>query len=145
MASDSFTGFNNFSNLAITTEGTFTNNSAIDLAGVNQTITANSFNNTGGVVISDTFALSVAGDFDYLANYLGTITTNAFNLQVGGDFSYDDSAKVTAHLEIDSISSDSFVSIISNIIKGTSYRKRKSISSNSSAILKTSCNNTSVA
>ena len=91
-ASDSFTGFNNFSNLAITTEGTFTNNDTIDLAGVNLTITANSFNNTGGVVISDTFALSVAGDFDYLANYLGTITTNAFNLQVGGDFSYDDSA-----------------------------------------------------
>ena len=47
----------------------------------------------GGVVaFQTTFALSVAGDFDYLANYLGTITTNAFNLQVGGDFSYDDSA-----------------------------------------------------
>ena len=91
-ASDSFTGFNNFSNLAITTEGTFTNNDTIDLAGVNLTITADSLNNTGGVVISDTFALSVAGDFDYLADYLGTITTNAFNLQVGGDFSYDDSA-----------------------------------------------------
>ena len=89
-ASDSFTGFINFSNLAITTEGTFTN--TINLAGVNLTITANSFNNTGGVVNADTLALSVAGDFDYLANYLGTITTNAFNLQVGGDFSYDDSA-----------------------------------------------------
>ena len=90
--SDSFTGFNNFSNLAITTDGIFTNNNTIDLAGVNLTITADSLNNTGGVVISDTFALSVAGDFDYLADYLGTITTNAFNLQVGGDFSYDDSA-----------------------------------------------------
>ena len=76
--------------MAITTEGTFTN--TINLAGVNLTITANSFNNTGGVVNADTLALSVAGDFDYLANYLGTITTNAFNLQVGGDFSYDDSA-----------------------------------------------------
>ena len=84
--SDSFSGFNNFSNLAITTEGTFTNNAAIDLAG-NLTITANTFNNTGGVVDVDEFALSVAGDFDY-----GTITANAFNLQVGGDFSYDDSA-----------------------------------------------------
>ena len=31
--STSFSGFNNFSNLAITTEGTFTNNNAIDLAG----------------------------------------------------------------------------------------------------------------
>ena len=43
-ASDSFTNFNNFSNLAITTEGTFTNpaNDTIDLDGVNLTITANS-------------------------------------------------------------------------------------------------------
>ena len=39
--SDSFTNFNNFSNLAITTDGTFTNNDTIDLAG-NLTITANS-------------------------------------------------------------------------------------------------------
>ena len=83
--SNSFSGFNNFSNLAITTEGTFTNNNAIDLAG-NLTITANTFINTVGVV-ADAFTLSVAGDFDY-----GTITANAFNLQVGGDFSYDDSA-----------------------------------------------------
>ena len=90
-ASDSFTGFN-INNLTVSTDGTFTNANTIDLAGVNLTITADSFNNSGGVVISDTFALSVAGDFDYLANYLGTITTNAFNLQVGGDFSYDDSA-----------------------------------------------------
>ena len=88
--SDSFTGFN-INNLTVSTDGTFTNANTIDLDG-NLTITANSFNNSGGVVISDTFALSVAGDFDYLANYLGTITTNAFNLQVGGDFSYDDSA-----------------------------------------------------
>ena len=50
-------------------------------------ITANSFDNSGGVVSADTFSLSVAGNFDY-----GTITTNALNLQVGGDFSYDDSA-----------------------------------------------------
>ena len=45
--SDSFTNFNNFSNLAITTEGTFTNNDTINLAG-NLTITANSFDNSGG-------------------------------------------------------------------------------------------------
>ena len=83
--SNSFSGFNNFSNLAITTEGTFTNNNAIDLAG-NLTITANTFINTVGVV-ADAFTVSVAGDFDY-----GTITANAYNLQVGGDFSYDDSA-----------------------------------------------------
>ena len=36
---------------------------------------------------ADTFALNVAGDFDY-----GTITANIYNLQVGGDFSYNDSA-----------------------------------------------------
>ena len=64
---DSFAGFNNFSNLAITTEGTFTNNNTIDLAG-NLTITANSFANTGGVVSSDTFSLSVAGAFDYASS-----------------------------------------------------------------------------
>ena len=83
--SDSFANFN-FSNLAITTEGTFTNNDTIAPTG-NLTITANSFDNTVGVV-ADAFTLSVAGDF--LNN--GTITANAFNLQVGGDFSYDDSA-----------------------------------------------------
>ena len=85
----SFSGFNNFSNLAISTDGTFTNNNTINLDG-NLTITANSFTNTGGVLNSDTFALSVAGDFDYTKK--GTITTNAFNLNVGGDFSNNDSA-----------------------------------------------------
>ena len=38
--SDSFNAFNNFSNLAITTNGAFTNNNNIDLAG-DLTITAN--------------------------------------------------------------------------------------------------------
>ena len=41
---------------------------------------------------ADTFALSVAGDFDYVADFNGTITTNAFNLNVGGDFSNNDLA-----------------------------------------------------
>ena len=84
--STTFAGFNNFSNLAISTDGTFTNNDTIALDG-NLAITANSFDNSGGVVSADTFSLSVAGAFDY-----GTVTTNALNLQVGGDFSYDDSA-----------------------------------------------------
>ena len=54
----------------------------------------NSFTNTGGVLSADTVSLSVAGDFDYVAEYLnnGTITTNALNLNVGGDFSNNDSA-----------------------------------------------------
>ena len=52
-----------------------------------------SFNNTGGVISAATFALNVAGDFDYIADYAnGSITANAFNLQVGGDFSNNDSA-----------------------------------------------------
>ena len=81
--SDSFNAFNNFSNLAITTNGVFTNNNNIDLAG-DLTITANTFINTVGVV-ADALTVSVAGDFDY-----GTITANSYNLNVGADFSYDD-------------------------------------------------------
>ena len=59
----------------------------------NAEITTNNFAN-GGTISANTLALSVAGDFDYIADYLnnGSITTNAFNLQVGGDFSYNDSA-----------------------------------------------------
>ena len=88
--STSFTDFNNLSNLAITTEGSFTNNNnTIDLSGDNLTITAASFNNTGGTMISDTLALSVAGDWNYLASYVGSIINNAFNLNVGGDFSFN--------------------------------------------------------
>ena len=60
--STTFNAFNNFSNLAITTNGAFTNNNNIDLAG-DLTITANTFNNTGGVV-ADALTVSVAGDFD---------------------------------------------------------------------------------
>ena len=85
--SDSFTNFTNFSNLTVSTDGAFTNNATINLAG-NLTVTANSFDNSGGVLISDALALSVAGDF----NYEGTITANAYNLNIGGDFSYNDSA-----------------------------------------------------
>ena len=87
-SSASLSGFN-FSNLAISTDGTFTNNATINLIG-NFTITANTFNNnTGGVVDVDTFALSVAGNFDYK----GTITaTNTSNLNVGGNFTYNNSA-----------------------------------------------------
>ena len=80
-------------------DGDFTNNTSIDLVG-NLGITANGFINTGGMVNADTFALSVAGDFDYTTAYLGngTITTNAFNLNVGGNFTYNDASK-RFHLE----------------------------------------------
>ena len=50
-------------------------------------ITTNNFANDGNIS-ADTFALSVAGDFDYTKK--GTITTNSFNLNVGGDFSNND-------------------------------------------------------
>ena len=85
--SDSFTNFNNFSNLTVSTDGAFTNANTINLAGVNLTITANSFDNSGDVV-ADALAVSVTGNFEHS----GTITTNAYNLNIGGDFSYDDSA-----------------------------------------------------
>ena len=84
--STSFSGFNNFSNLAITTDGTFTNNATINLTG-NLYNHSKYIYNTGGVVNADALALSVAGDFDY-----GTITANTFNLNVGGNFSYNNSA-----------------------------------------------------
>ena len=80
-SSTSFSGFN-FSNLAISTDGTFTNNATINPTG-NLTITANSFTNTGGV-FADTFTLSGNGDFDYVNR--GTITANTFNLNVDGNF-----------------------------------------------------------
>ena len=56
----------------------------------NFNVTADNFTNTDGNVLNaDIFALSVAGDFDYVAEYLGngTITTNTLNLNVVGDFS----------------------------------------------------------
>ena len=92
-SSTTLNGFNNFSNLTISTDGVFTNTTTLSLDG-NLGITANTFTNTGEVVSSDTFALSVAGDFDYSSDFLnnGTITTNALNLQVGGDFSNNDAS-----------------------------------------------------
>ena len=59
-------------------------------------ISANSFTNShprgDGNISADTFALSVAGYFDYATDYLnnGNINATNLNLQVGGDFSYND-------------------------------------------------------
>ena len=50
--------------------------------------------NTGGVLNANAFALSVAGDFDYVADFNGTITTNTINLNVGGNFSNNDAAMI---------------------------------------------------
>ena len=45
-------------------------------------------------ISADSFALSVAGDFDYADNYLnnGNIDATTLNFQVGGDFFYDDTS-----------------------------------------------------
>ena len=148
-SSGSFAGFNNFSNLTVTTEGTFTNNDTIILAG-DLEITANSFTNTGRVV-ADTFNLSGAGDFDYVNS--GNITANAFNLTVDGNFSNNNAnsnftwgnnyslnvsgnADITVYSEIESISSD--ISTI-NIIKITSSRKIECICNHPSSISKAIC------
>ena len=61
--SDSFTNFNNFSNLAITTEGTFTNNATI--------------NPTGNLVITTDGAFTNNDTIDLDGNL--TITANSFN------------------------------------------------------------------
>ena len=85
-SSTSFSGFTNFNNLSIITNGSFTNEADLTLNNLNVTA-GNIFQNLNSATInSDTFALSVGGDFDYVADYLtnGTITTNAFNLNVGG-------------------------------------------------------------
>ena len=59
------TGFNN--------SGTISANTTLNTT-VSSTAN-NSFTNTGGVLSADTVSLSVAGDFDYVAEYLnnGTI------------------------------------------------------------------------
>ena len=88
--STTLNGFDNFSNLGVSTDGSFTNNATINPTG-NLTITANTFINTGGVVNVDTFNLSINNDFDYVTGYRsnGTITDSALNLNVAGNFSYD--------------------------------------------------------
>ena len=86
------TGTTTAENLNFTArDGVFNNDTTINLTG-NLGITANSFTNTGGVVSADTFALSVAGNFDYVTEFLnnGTITTDVLNLTVGGNFTNDD-------------------------------------------------------
>ena len=80
--------------LNVTTGGDFTNQVALmqHILDILLNDATGSFTNTGSAS-ADTFTLSVAGDFDYVADYLnGTITTNTFNLNVGGDFSNNDSA-----------------------------------------------------
>ena len=76
----------------------FSNHSYATISANDISISANSFINTStegdGSITTDTFSLSVAGDFDYADNYInnGNIDATALNLQVGGDFSYDDAS-----------------------------------------------------
>ena len=76
----SFSAFNNFSNLAITTDGTFTNNNAIDLAG-NITITANTFINSNNVTAADNLRVVVSNHFN---NSASTLKADNVDIQVTG-------------------------------------------------------------
>ena len=51
-------------------------------------ITADNFLNTGGSMIADTFALSVAGDFDYGSDFLGNGHIDATNLISGNGWGF---------------------------------------------------------
>ena len=85
-------------------DGHFTNDGEISLTG-NLGITANSFINTAQTVSADVFNLSIAEDFDYIADYLnnGTINVAALNLRVEGDFSYDDTTGFVVWQATDSL------------------------------------------
>ena len=69
--------------------GDFTNNT--NILASNLGITADNFINSGGSISADVFALFVAEDFNYGADYLnnGNINATIFDLRVGGDFSYN--------------------------------------------------------
>ena len=87
---------NTNNNFNVSVGDNFYNTDAATISANALTISADSFINNStqgaGNIIADTFALSVAGDFDYVAEFLGNgaITTNALNLNVRGDFSYND-------------------------------------------------------
>ncbi len=96
-----FTNYNSATisadSLNVTAEGDFENFASINadtLLNIALTDAAGSFKNTGGIASADTFKLSVAGDFNYISDFLnnGTINSNSFNLNVGGDFINNDAA-----------------------------------------------------
>ena len=70
-------------------------NSRATISANDLTISANSFFNThiygDGNISTDTLTISVAGNFDYVDDYLnnGNIDATSFNLTIGGNFSYD--------------------------------------------------------
>ena len=67
--------------------GNFINNTTLTTG--NLGITANNFNNTG-TITANKITLSVAGNFDYAADYLNNATANNLDLTVGGNFIYND-------------------------------------------------------
>ena len=91
-SSNFFPGFNNFSDLAITTKGTFTNNHTIGLDG-NLTITADTF--TNNATINPTGNLTIAAD-TFLNAASATINADSFNVTVGNDFSNQSSSTIDA-------------------------------------------------
>ena len=90
----SWTSTINANSFNLTVEEFYNQKNATLNATNNFNVTADNFTNTDGNINADIFSLSVAGDFDYVAEYLGngTITTNTLNLNVGGDFSNNDAA-----------------------------------------------------
>ena len=90
----SWTSTINANSFNLTVEEFYNEKNATLNATNNFNVTADNFTNTDGNINADIFSLSVAGDFDYVAEYLGngTITTNTLNLNVGGDFSNNDAA-----------------------------------------------------
>ena len=96
----------------------------------NTTISADSFNvttdyfyNTGSIT-ADTFALSIAGDFDYASDF-GNIDATNLNLQVGGDFFYDDASN-----DFVWNASDSFIVLGSADITANSFSNSGNITAN---------------
>ena len=123
--------------------GTISTNTNLNTT-VSSTVSG-SFNNTGGEVSADTVSLSVAGDFDYVADFLnnGTISNGALNLTVGGDFSNNDSSSDldwgvndsltvlgSAFVTADSFNNSGFITVNSFDITATDFTNSGTISAN---------------
>ena len=83
--SDSFAGFNNFSNLAITTEGTFTSSVDLDLVG-SLTVKANSIE-ISDTINADTVTFEVPNFVNDFTN-ASTVSSDSLNFILTDDFTY---------------------------------------------------------
>ena len=83
--SDSFAGFNNFSNLAITTEGTFISSVNLDLVG-SLTVKANSIE-ISDTINADTVTFEVPNFVNDITN-ASTVSSDSLNFILTDDFTY---------------------------------------------------------